>query len=173
MTVILQPRHVIGGECLVSRNPNTVYMTVLGSCVCACVYDPMSAVGGINHFVLPYGAEQASGDAANRYGEVAMRNLIDGLVRFGAKPERLVAKLYGGRTSGAATTGAGILNADFAKQFLRDEGIPLLDAKLGGQVARWVTFKPTTGEVEIREAAEPAKSFRRLPQKYPGNKIAC
>ncbi|MFD1745727.1 chemotaxis protein CheD [Rhizobium helianthi] len=135
-------------------------MTVLGSCVCACIYDPVKRVGGINHFVLPYGAEHASRDASHRYGEVAMRSLVDGLLRFGAKRENLVAKLYGGRISNQAETCPGAINIAFARSFLHDENIPLIESKLGGHVAQWVTFNPTTGIASVREAGEPHPKSR-------------
>lgn len=45
-------------------------VTLLGSCVAACLYDPALALGGMNHFMLPGGA---GNDAiCARYGVHAM-----------------------------------------------------------------------------------------------------
>ena len=43
---------ILPGEYFVSREPMVVY-TVLGSCISACVRDPIAGVGGMNHFMLP------------------------------------------------------------------------------------------------------------------------
>jgi hypothetical protein len=69
--------------------------TVLGSCVAACLRDPVAGVGGMNHFLLPDGAG-AGTDAGRRYGAYAMELLINELIKAGARRERLEAKLFGG-----------------------------------------------------------------------------
>ena len=50
-----EPRkiHVIQGEFHVSDDADVVLTTILGSCVAACVRDPVAGVGGMNHFLLP------------------------------------------------------------------------------------------------------------------------
>ena len=53
---------ILPGEFFVSREPMVVY-TVLGSCISACVRDPIAGVGGMNHFMLPAPKEHQSGDA--------------------------------------------------------------------------------------------------------------
>lgn len=151
----LQQIHIIGGECEISANPDVAFITVLGSCVSACIYDPFRAIGGMNHFILPVGANQVPQESRNRYGEVAMQTLVNGLLRRGAKRERLVAKLYGGRSNNPNGAGPGVVNAAYAREFLQAEGIRLTEARLGDDLARWVTFVPTTGEVDVREAADP------------------
>src|SRR3989338_3128499 len=45
--------HVTQGESHVTTDPNVVMTTVLGSCIAACIRDPQSGVGGMNHFLLP------------------------------------------------------------------------------------------------------------------------
>ncbi len=158
--------HVLGGDCLLSNNVNAVFSTVLGSCVCACIYDPIGAVGGMNHFVLPSGGNRASSAQRYRYGDVAMTGLVAGLCRSGASPERLVARLFGGRVRDGGNNDPGALNAAFAKNFLRSNGIKLIEASLGDNVARWVTFHPTTGRTILRETDDsgvPPGAQRELP----------
>lgn len=146
--------HLLGGQCLVSRDPDGLFSTVLGSCVCACIYDPAKGVGGMNHFVLPHGGEDAPSAQQYRYGDIAMASLVAGLCRHGAQRERLVAKLFGGRLRDDSGNDAGALNAEFAKTFLRSNGIKLIEARLGGHVARWVTFHPASGRTTVRETAD-------------------
>lgn len=45
--------HVIQGEFAISDAPEAVLTTVLGSCVAACLFDPLRQIGGMNHFLLP------------------------------------------------------------------------------------------------------------------------
>lgn len=159
--------HIIGGQCLVSRDPDMVFSTVLGSCVCACIYDPFAGVGGMNHFVLPRGGDKVPVTQKYRYGDIAMASLVTGLCRNGARPERLLAKLYGGRLRDDSGADPGALNAEYAKHFLRSHCIKLIDASLGGQVARWVTFHPVSGKTTLRETEDmispPTRATRHIP----------
>ena len=86
--------HVIQGEHAVSTDAEALMTTVLGSCVAACLHDPVAGVGGMNHFLL---AETADGarvkEEEMRYGAYAMEMLINGLMKLGARRERLEAKL--------------------------------------------------------------------------------
>ena len=82
-----EPRkvHVIQGEFHVSDHPDVMLTTILGSCVAACVRDPLSGVGGMNHFLLP-GEEGGEG---LRYGVQSMELLVNALLRRGARRDRL------------------------------------------------------------------------------------
>jgi chemotaxis protein CheD len=154
---------------MVSAHPDTMLITVLGSCVSACIYDPVAGVGGMNHFILPINGSAEPVWRQQRYGDGAMRTLVDRLYKRGAKHGRLAAKLYGGRLRKGDGNDVGYLNAEFARGFLMDEGIDVLDFSLGGDAARWVTFHPASGWVQIKERAEvqPARSDA-APGKPPG-----
>ena len=72
--------HVVQGQFQISDDPGVVLTTVLGSCVAACVRDPLLGIGGMNHFLLP-------GDASKpvdsmKYGLYSMELLINGLKPF-------------------------------------------------------------------------------------------
>ena len=89
--------HIIQGEYKVVSDPDVVLSTILGSCVAACLRDPVAGVGGMNHFLLP-GSGNASlgGGDATRYGVHLMELLINGLLKKGARRDRLEAKVFGG-----------------------------------------------------------------------------
>src|SRR5262245_33040341 len=74
-----------------------VLVTVLGSCVAACLRDPGARVGGMNHFMLPENGDDARGVVAPsaRYGTHAMEMLINYLVKLGARRDSLEAKVFG------------------------------------------------------------------------------
>jgi len=134
------------GELHVTADPAHVLTTVLGSCVAACIRDPVANIGGMNHFLLP---KADSGDRrATDYGVNAMELLINGILKLGGARERLEAKLFGGANVVAVSTAIGWHNAAFAEQFLADEGIRLVGGDLGGTHARKVHFWPVTGRAK-------------------------
>lgn len=138
--------HVIQGEYKVSRDPNVVLSTILGSCVAACIRDPVAGVGGMNHFLLPGSAEtMRSGGDATRYGVHLMELLINGLLKEGARRDRLEAKIFGGAKTIATFSNVGEQNAAFAMQFLKDEGIPVVGSSTGGEFGRKLEFWPISG----------------------------
>ncbi|MDR6754841.1 chemotaxis protein CheD [Mycoplana sp. BE70] len=138
--------HVIQGEYKVVSEPDVVLTTILGSCVAACLRDPVTGVGGMNHFLLPGSAEaMASGGDATRYGVHLMELLINGLLKQGARRDRLEAKIFGGARTMARFSNVGEQNALFARQFLTDEGIRIVGESTGGEHGRKLEFWPSTG----------------------------
>jgi chemotaxis protein CheD len=160
------------GETHVSADPGEVLTTVLGSCVAACLHDPVARIGGINHFLL---AEPAVADTdpgpLQRYGAHAMDWLIRALLAMGATRANLKARLYGGASLSDGLGDIGAANLRFARRFLRAEGILLVGEDVGGSGARRVEFRPALGLARCRTASErPAPSLiplapaRRLPE---------
>ena len=137
--------NVIQGDFAISDDPNTVLTTVLGSCIAVCFFDLKRQIGGMNHFLLPSGEGETAGSL--RYGANAMELLINGLLKKGAERHRLEAKVFGGARMMGNLRNIGQANADFARQFLRDEGIPCKAESTGGISARRIRFWPTTGLV--------------------------
>ncbi len=147
---------VLQGEHLVSRCAQTVMTTVLGSCVAACLYDPIAGIGGMNHFVLP--GRRATDPATMRFGVHAMAVLIDDLLQQGAVEARIEAKLFGGACMLNGLPDIGARNCEFAEDYLKGRSIPLVSSSLGGSTGRKIRFQPTTGLVQqfrIPRAAAP------------------
>jgi len=138
--------HLIQGEYKVMSDPDVVLTTILGSCVAACLRDPVVGVGGMNHFLLPGSMEaMAAGGDATRYGVHLMELLINGLLKQGARRDRLEAKIFGGAKTIATFSNVGEQNARFARQFLTDEGIKIVGESTGGEHGRKLEFWPTSG----------------------------
>lgn len=145
--------HVTQGESHVSADPNVVMTTVLGSCIAACLRDPSTGIGGMNHFLLPDSGDNRKDGDAVRYGAYAMELLINGLLKKGARRDRLEAKIFGGGKLFDGLSDVGASNAAFAERFLRDEGIPIVSSSTGGLSARRVEFWPASGRVRQRLVA--------------------
>jgi chemotaxis protein CheD len=137
--------HVVQGEQYVTDDPGAVLSTLLGSCVAACIRDPIAGVGGMNHFLLPGGRQQALDTEAQRHGVHAMELLVNALLQRGARRERLEAKLFGGARLIDGLTDVGRQNADFAEKFLADEGIRYIGGSLRGEHGRKIQYWPISG----------------------------
>jgi chemotaxis protein CheD len=141
-------RILIQGEHGVADHPDSVLATVLGSCIAACLRDPVAGIGGMNHFLLPEGSD--TGPGAVKYGLHAMELLINSLIRAGASRTRLEAKLFGGSRMMRGLPDIGTANARFATEFLRREGIADLGGSLGGDRGRKIRYWPVTGRVQMQ-----------------------
>jgi len=131
------------GDTYVTSNAEEVLTTILGSCIAACIRDPVTGIGGMNHFLLPDGT---AGDREARcYGVNAMELLINDILKHGGDRRRLEAKLFGGANVVSALTDVGSRNYAFARQFLTDEGIPIVGGDVGGDQARRIQYMPVSG----------------------------
>jgi chemotaxis protein CheD len=133
---------------------DTALLTVLGSCVAACLHDPFARVAGMNHFMLPDEGDSGRADAsAMRYGAHAMDVLVSELVKAGARRERLRAKVFGGAAvlPNMPSLNIGDRNADFVVRYLRAAQIDLCAQDLGGAHARRICFLPESGKVVVRK----------------------
>jgi len=133
---------------------NMVLVTVLGSCVCACIRDRVSGIGGMNHFMLPESGQDRSnplGESA-RYGAYAMEILINQLLKMGAKRSNFEAKVFGGASvlRGFTVNNVGERNAEFVLQFLKTEKIAVAAQDMLDIYPRKVYYFPTTGLVRVK-----------------------
>lgn len=136
---------IFQGDYFVSKDPNLMISTILGSCVAACLFDPIARIGGMNHFLLPGETTTRKNHVDHSLGVHLMELLINGLLVQGADRHRLQAKLFGGARTIKGLADIGARNASFAQEFLVREEITLLPGSLGGANGRRVEFWPTTG----------------------------
>lgn len=145
----------IGPGDLYASKGNIVIVTVLGSCVSACLIDPVARIGGMNHFMLPERADSSAllGDPA-RYGAHAMEMLINNLLSMGAQRNRLEAKVFGAGRVLPGMSDVGARNSQFAMAYLERERIPLKAQDVGGVHARKVYMFVETGRVLVKEITQ-------------------
>ncbi len=142
---------VLPGEYFVS-NESIVMMTVLGSCISACLWDTRAQVGGMNHFMLPDGDGE---EGFGRYGSYAMELLINEMLKNGARRESMQAKIFGGAQVMAnfTTMNVGERNTSFVIDYLQTERIPLLSQDVLDIYPRKVCFFPVTGKAMVKRLA--------------------
>ena len=147
-------RYVHPGQLAVSAEPIAL-STILGSCVAVCLWDWRRGCGGMNHFLL---AEQhARTSASPRYGDTALKMLLDRLAAIGSEPADLQAKVFGGASVlaglGAGAGRLGALNVALAERLLQEHGIPVVAADVGGLTARRLVFQTDDGAAWVRTVA--------------------
>lgn len=143
---------VLPGEYFVT-SADMLMVTVLGSCVSACIRDREKRIGGMNHFMLADSADSGAVSSSARYGTYAMEILINHLLKLGARKSSLEAKVFGGGrvVESLVSSQVGERNAWFVRNFLRTEGIAVAAADLLDVYPRKVYFFPESGRVLVRK----------------------
>ena len=141
---------IFPGEFYVTPKSDEVLVTVLGSCVSACIRDPRTGIGGMNHFMLPQGDGGSWDGQSTRYGNFAMEKLINELIKNGCPRERMEIKVFGGGNVIDSSSAIGSKNAEFVMNFLNSEGLKCAAQDLGGLHPRRIQYQPSTGKVVRR-----------------------
>lgn len=142
-----EPTYVPPGR-LLSNADGKPFTTIVSSGAAVCLWDPVTGVGGMTHFLLP---EAGSAPPAPRFGDVALRTLVAELVKLGAPDRRLRARIYGGSAPPILNERGhlGERNIEAALAFLKTHFIPVLENDAGGAGARKIVFAPKTGTVQV------------------------
>ena len=149
-----QAAKVLPGEYYVTGK-DMLIVTVLGSCVAACIRDTQSGIGGLNHFMLPDGGTDENNPASTsaRYGSYAMEILINHITKLGARRANLEAKVFGGGNvlPGLTVANVGERNAEFVLGFLHTEKIRVVAQDLVDVYPRKVYYFPASGKVMVKK----------------------
>lgn len=147
-----------------------VIVTVLGSCVSACIRDRHSGVGGMNHFMLPSGGESDNPlSVSMRYGTHAMEILINELLKAGAARQNLEAKVFGGGNvlAGLQALNVGERNALFVQEYLQAEKIRVVAEDLNDIYPRKLAYFPRTGRALVKKlASSTTRDLAAREQRY-------
>ena len=145
---------VLPGE-YYATGKDMLIVTVLGSCVAACIRDSQNGIGGMNHFMLPDGGTDENNPTSTsaRYGSYAMEILINQITKMGARRANLEAKVFGGGNvlAGLTVANVGERNAEFVLKFLATEKIRIAARDLIDIYPRKVYYFPKTGKVMVKK----------------------
>lgn len=144
---------ILPGEFYVTPH-NEAITTVLGSCISACIRDTRVGIGGMNHFMLPINGnqqQQVELSEAARYGNFAMEQMINDILRNGGSRERLEIKIFGGGKVMKAFTDVGKRNIEFIKNYISLEKYKLASEDVGGMHPRKVMYYPKTGKAMVKK----------------------
>lgn len=135
---------VVAGDYYVTA-ADEVISTVLGSCVSTCVRDATAGVGGMNHFMLPDDPRGDATGAVMRFGSYAVERLINELVKYGARRERLEIKVFGAGRMIDSRSNVGEANVRFVRHYLQEEGLVIAAEDIGGPWARRLRYHARSG----------------------------
>lgn len=141
------------GNIFASEEPHIV-TTILGSCVGVCLWDPVHKRGGINHYLLPLW--NGDGLPIPKFGNIAIKRLIEKMEEMGSGKRLLKAKLFGGSAintnegPGSGLLNVGKRNIEIARDVLGDEGIPIVGEDTGGPLGRRLLFNTESGKVRMK-----------------------
>jgi len=157
---------------------NELITTVLGSCISACICDPISGVGGMNHFMLPETSKdrlrsqsEAVVGNATRYGNYAMEHLINVILANGGKRKNLQVKLFGGGKIIPTMSDVGERNIQFVLEYVDAEALKLLAQDLGDIYPRKVNFYPKTGKVKMKKIQDIHNETLAIRERRYGSSI--
>ena len=143
-----RPKHFLyPGAIFASTEPYYI-TTILGSCVAVCLYDSVMKIGGMNHFMLPLWNGQ--GLASPRYGNIAIKKIIEKMESLGSSRSDMKAKVFGGAEIIATNINQfmiGERNINIAKDILKDENISIVGSSLAGKLGRKIIFDTYTGQI--------------------------
>ena len=143
------------GDMKIGSSPDVLETVGVGSCLVTIIYDPVLMIGGMAHSILPL--QTAAGDdnplMRFRYVHESINAMIDGILKAGAKHDRLIAKLIGGAHMfailGDAVHGIGVQNVEEGRRTLEQQGIPILAEETGGNVGRTIRFDLASGVCSV------------------------
>jgi len=143
------------GDIGVGKSPDSVE-TLLGSCVAIILYDRGKKVGGLAHVMLPK-ARDSDDKNPGKYADTAVPELVDRLVKLGARKDKLVAKLAGGAAmfkTNANTIDVGKKNIEASKEEMKKIGLRVASEDIGGETGRTIVLSLKDGSVMVRKGNE-------------------
>ncbi len=148
----------------VAKAPDSLITLGLGSCIGLTLYDPVTKIGGMVHYMLPDSTQLKNNTNIAKFGDTGIRELYNQMVKRGAMPRRMVAKIAGGakmfEVSGLSNVGhVGERNAQQAKKMLKELQVPLIAEDTGLNYGRTVTLDCETGEFFIKAVGKTNKTI--------------
>lgn len=149
------------GELYITKKSELI-TTILGSCISIVLFDEQNSIGGINHYMLPAAPPESKKNSVlpiTRFGEYAIKTLIQEMINQGASLKNLKAKIFGGsnvlnfsskKDERKKDALIGEENINFARKFLKKIGIPIVSEDVGGVSSRKIFFDTTNYKVFLK-----------------------
>jgi chemotaxis protein CheD len=138
----------------VARDPGNVLLThALGSCIALTVYDPVTRVAGLLHFMLP--DSRTNQDRARQqpatFADTGITLLFHAAYDLGAQKKRCIVRMTGGANvmGDGVTFEIGKKNHLAAKSILWKNGVMVKSEWVGGNTVRNVSLDVNTGRMRV------------------------
>ena len=142
-------------EMAVSAEPAVLESLAVGSSIVVCLFDEKKRIGGMVHTLFPIRvAKESVANDHLKYVDTAIKVLYQEIVRLGAVPGNIKAKLAGGARifcfgGQGKQPDVGKDNVSCARKQLQELGVPILSEDTGENHGRSVHFYVYDGKMEI------------------------
>ena len=155
---------VVGvGDCQVSSDPHATLVTyALGSCIGIVIYDPVSHVGGLLHYLLPDSQLDTEKAARNPYmfADTGIPALFHRAYELGAKKSRLQVTVAGGaQVLASELFNIGKRNQLAMKKILWRAGVLIHQEETGGDASRTIRVELRNGNVFMKHGGRPEQQI--------------
>lgn len=138
-----------------AKPPDKLMTAGLGSCIGICLLDRTTRIGSLTHIMLPSSQNAKNNQNKAKFADTAIPMVLEEMVKMGANPGMMVAKIAGGaqmfKFSGESDImKIGERNAIAVEENLQKYKIKLVSKDTGGSYGRTITFDPETGDLLIR-----------------------
>jgi len=159
--VIMVHKFLKPGEFHITAEPMTLE-TLVGSCVCVCLYNFRNGWAAMNHFLndRPVGKNDTD---IGKFGSTSILHVVEKLLSIDNAPFHYRAMVFGGASVIKAiglNSDIGSRNIDVALQVLTDARIRISKMEVSGKRGRRVTFNTEDGSVRWRFAGDISKRPR-------------
>jgi chemotaxis protein CheD len=130
------------GEYYVTKDPDVVIYTLLDSCIAVCLYDQVTGIGGMNHFMLPESVEFQLANCGH-FGLQSLEIMMNHLQSEGAVLQNMKAKVFGGSNMADfhnRENDVALANIQFTLKYLESKRIPIMARELGGLYGRKIYY---------------------------------
>lgn len=148
----------------VCRAPEALTTLGLGSCIGACLYDPTTKIAGMVHYMLPDSTRITSNQNIAKFGDTGIREVLKKMELMGARRKCIVAKIAGGATMFAVSSGSGLSslnvgnnNIESARKNLAALGIRIIAEDVGLNYGRTIEFFAEDGHLTIKAIGKAIK----------------
>ena len=143
------------GDCRVSNAAEAVLATyALGSCIALAIHDPVAAVGGLLHFMLPESSlnPAKAGENPFLFADTGIPLLFHAAYRLGADKRRLVVCAAGAAQlmDEDGVFHIGRRNHLALRKILRKAGVMIDAEDIGGTTSRTLRLEIATGRLFVR-----------------------
>lgn len=142
--------------------PAEIVTYALGSCVGICMRDGVNGVSGMAHIMLPDSTAIQSDSNKMKFADTGIELLYNELIKNGAIPARLTAKIAGGANMFGGinnTMSIGDRNVEATKKQLAKLGVPITAEDTGLDYGRTIKFNSENGSLLIMSSLKGNKTI--------------
>jgi chemotaxis protein CheD len=146
---------VVGiGDCQVAKGAGETLVTyALGSCIAIAIYDPVTGVGGLLHYLLPDSKIDAEKATRNpfMFADTGIPALFHRAYAMGAEKSRLTVFVAGGaQVLSTELFQIGKRNQLAMKKILWRAGVLISHEETGGEHSRTIRMELDTGRIYMK-----------------------